>query len=368
MSVILEQNLHFLVCHVCSSMERKKKNDKLFIYKEDVQREVEKYVDKLFSSSASAIILNKKANEKLKEYMCRGKFFRSCLFLSVCSALENTVSDSMLQIAGAFEWMQSSLLIIDDIIDRDEMRRHAPAFHVLMRSLDDGNIPSHEAEGVSLCVATAMIAMAHQIVADATASFPQTQARYITKLFSEAYSSVSFGQILDIQASAVFDEVGVSTVQSIHRYKTAEYSMVLPMELAGLCCNVNKKTLAQLYSFGVHTGSLFQLHDDVLNIVSEQDIGKSMGSDILEEKANIVLVFYKEEYGIEALRAVRASIIDQSITLKTIYTPEIEKRVFAHRTLLVEKAESELDAIKQDHPKLFDLLAMVLDWTYRRGY
>src|SRR5690606_12104924 len=64
---------------------------------------------------------------KLKNFITRGKSVRSGLFLLMCNALQPQADArkqrDLLHIAAALEILHTGLLIHDDIIDRDELRR-----------------------------------------------------------------------------------------------------------------------------------------------------------------------------------------------------------------------------------------------------
>ena len=64
-----------------------------------------------------------------------------------------------------------------------------------------------------------------------------------------------------------------------------------PCRLGALIGGVEYKQLSQFNRYGYYLGSAFQIQDDLLNLVGEQDkYGKEIGGDILEGKRTLMLI------------------------------------------------------------------------------
>lgn len=305
--------------------------------------------------------------KKLKEYSVQGKMFRSCLFLSVCDVLQQTPNKMCYHLAASFELMQSSLLIFDDIMDDDMFRRGHIAFHIAMQKIQNNVYSGHDAQSIASCVAMSLILLAHEEITCACKDISSGSFREILHEFNTCYFSVGFGQILDIRIVHLLDRVDARTLENLHYYKTAWYTVGLPLIIAGLYCGLQKSTVDLLRHFGDAVGLLFQLQDDVLDITGNEDaLGKPIMSDVLHAKANIVLILYKEFYGKEAWRLMCAKAQQHKVHVHEIYTDAITQKIGDQQRVLVKRAQQALFVIETDHPELAALLHTVLRWVSDR--
>src|SRR3989344_5116509 len=77
---------------------------------------------------------------RLGDFAVTGKLLRGCLVLIAYDGLVRTKKKNVqfktaLQAAAAMELFQSGVLIHDDIIDQDELRRGQPAMHIQYQTL-----------------------------------------------------------------------------------------------------------------------------------------------------------------------------------------------------------------------------------------
>lgn len=177
-------------------------------------------------------------------------------------------------VAVAVELFHAYLLVHDDIIDGDRIRRGGPTLHVRL-----AEAVSDEALGRSLAMlgGDLLCAWAMQLMLD----YPKPEAALrIARELSHAHSRVVVGQRLDLLPPEALDPVIFSRM---HDLKTGEYSFLLPLRIGGLVAGADEEVLHAFSSYALHVGRAFQAKDDLLDAFGQEEkTGKRIGTDILE--------------------------------------------------------------------------------------
>lgn len=222
------------------------------------------------------------------------------------------------EVAATLEMVHTYSLIHDDLpaMDDDDLRRGRPTNH---RQFD---------EATAILAGDALLTDAFRILAQM--SLPAEKIVEIIRVFGLAAGSTGMvgGQLDDMLAEKRSD-VTLQELQSIHERKTGAL-LVYALEAGGILAGVSEEDRTQLKQFGRHLGIAFQIQDDILDVVGdEQTIGKRVGSDEDNEKTT-----YPKLLGLDgAKRALDA---------------EVEAATFAIESLSIQA------------PLLLDLLAFVV--------
>lgn len=222
------------------------------------------------------------------------------------------------EVAATLEMVHTYSLIHDDLpaMDDDDLRRGRPTNH---RQFD---------EATAILAGDALLTDAFRILAQI--SLPAEKIVEIIRVFGLAAGSSGMvgGQLDDMLAERRSD-VTLQELQSIHERKTGAL-LVYALEAGGILAGVSVEDRTQLKQFGRHLGIAFQIQDDILDVVGdEQAIGKRVGSDEENEKTT-----YPKLLGLDgAKRALDA---------------EVEAATFAIESLSIQA------------PLLLDLLAFVV--------
>ncbi|QBI20371.1 polyprenyl synthetase family protein [Egibacter rhizosphaerae] len=199
-----------------------------------------------------------------------GKRFRPMLVLlaGLHGGVEPTARD--LVDAGAIvELVHLSTLYHDDVIDAADVRRGADAAHVKWSNT------------TAILTGDFLLARASELSAELGVE--------VTKVMARTIADLCTGQIREVQGSASGQDHGMPTVAA----DTAHYRAVLGEKTASLIassCRLGallsgqpREAVEVLTTYGWHLGLSFQLADDVLDIVGdEEEAGKSPGTDLRE--------------------------------------------------------------------------------------
>lgn len=227
--------------------------------------------------------------ERLGECATRGKLWRGSLVMLGAEMAGCKILDWPIKIAAALEFFHTGLLIQDDIMDQDMMRRGEPTMYTQYQRLGESmgaRNPLHFGISQAISVGDVVFFLAHQLLGD----FPvehAAHAKQIIGFFAEELIKIGFGQMEDVSAGQVKKLLTEEEIISIYRHKTARYTFSLPL-MVGSWCAGRYDLGEKLEKFGEALGILFQLKDDEMGLFGKtEEIGKPVGSDIREGKQTL---------------------------------------------------------------------------------
>jgi geranylgeranyl diphosphate synthase type II len=212
-----------------------------------------------------------------------GKRIRPTLVYLACEAFDTDLSLAD-KPACAIELIHAYSLIHDDLpaMDDDDFRRGKPSCHV---EFD---------EATAILAGDALQAMAFETLVCDTQLTLQARLDLIHELSSAAGASgMVAGQAIDI--SFENKQVDPVSLENMHRRKTGCLISAC-LKFAAIISDASPANTAALEQFGQTLGLAFQIRDDILDVIGdEQIIGKPVGSDISNEKSTFVSVYGLDE-------------------------------------------------------------------------
>ena len=207
--------------------------------------------------------------------------------------------DEVIRIGGAVELMQSALLIHDDIMDRDTLRRGAPTIHrqyadfLMQRGELSGsrngkhNAAAHTGEAMGICAGDIAFFLAFSILS--SLELKRQVHKRILKLFSREITLVGVAQMEDVFLSQSEKAGTEEAILNLYRYKTGRYTFSMPLVAGALISGCDKEEAGLLEQLGERLGVIFQIKDDELGLFGNEDeAGKPIGSDVREGKKTII--------------------------------------------------------------------------------
>lgn len=228
---------------------------------------------------------------KMERFTLAGKTIRGGLVLlayNLCGGKPAGLPDA-LNTAAAVELAQSSFLIHDDIMDRDIKRRGKSSFFYQYKELGDRlKCPDsyHFGESLGICAGDAGFFIAFGLLAQLKS--PASVIRSLAALFSRELNCVALAQMQDVFAGHRKGPATEKEILKVYLYKTGRYTFSLPLLMGAALAGKTEKECAALSDIGEKLGIIFQIKDDELGLFgSEKEIGKSVGSDIRENKKSL---------------------------------------------------------------------------------
>jgi len=189
-----------------------------------------------------------------------GKRLRPRTMLDTYKHYGGAELERVLPVAAAWELLHVSLLIHDDIMDGDTIRRGQPNIEGIY---NDRNVALLAGD---MCLAAAQ----EMILASGLTNFMKLK---VTQLFLDTYKEVIGGQLLDIDSIA-HDPLKVA------EHKTASYTFVGPMLCGAMLAGASKQKLERLRLVGITQGIAFQLQNDLDDV--EQDLAAGRNSAVIQ--------------------------------------------------------------------------------------
>lgn len=210
-----------------------------------------------------------------------GKMLRPRLVLAAYAGLGGDVDDAV-PVAVAQELLHTAMLVHDDLLDHDEVRRGRPnvagtfrarlAAQGVTGTAADEQVHAAALLGGDLAMASAVDAVTSSAVA------PHRQVGVLRLLVRSVHTAVA-GELLDVTgAHRAPRDVDALLVADL---KTAGYTCVVPLLCGARLADAGPDVEARLERYGHALGVAFQLVDDRLGVFGDPDVtGKSVLSDL----------------------------------------------------------------------------------------
>lgn len=252
-----------------------------------------KYLDEV--SKISPVLIN--IPYIARDFTLRGgKRLRAFLvYVGYWSVEWGSESINILKLASMIEFLQSYLLVHDDIMDRDEVRRSGPTVHVWFRNkcFEEKLIGDCIHYGLSQAITIGDYLESLAVSMFTELDLPRDIIIELIKTYTRALRIVSYGQYLDVlYSNKTLREVSEEDVLLIHKLKTASYSVETPLHLGAIASGKHySRLLSELTNYAIPAGIVFQLKDDILGLYGDPSkTGKPIGSDVREKKKTILII------------------------------------------------------------------------------
>lgn len=240
---------------------------------------VERTLNKLLPAGTRPLPLTQASKHLIR---AGGKRLRPCLTLACCEVVGGK-AENILEAAAAFELLHTFSLIHDDIMDHSDLRRGVKTVHRIW------------GEPMAILAGDALFAKVFEALS-MNAARMGLEGRKVTELFrmvSRASFELSRGQAMDMLFS------------QRHTLKEEEYVEMVSLKTGALMQasaasgallgGGTPSQVQRLGEYGKNLGIAFQIQDDILGLVGEEDkLGKPVGSDLVEGKRTLVISFALE--------------------------------------------------------------------------
>jgi geranylgeranyl diphosphate synthase type I len=235
----------------------------------------------------------------------------------------------------AIELLQVYLLIHDDWMDDDDVRRGGPSVHVHLRQR-----LGSKALGDAAAILAGDLACGYAQEALLESQLPAERVLGAARAFARIQEEVVTGQLAEMSSAA--------SVEVIHALKTASYTVTGPLALGAHFAGASDARVAQLARYGRPLGIAFQLRDDLLGAFGDTGaMGKPVGNDIRQGKRTALIMEMRGHAGSEALLARvlgrhDASDAEVAEVVKAMETSGAKARVEARVAELLAEARAAL--------------------------
>lgn len=234
-----------------------------------------------------------------------GKRLRPILLLETYKLFGGKESERIMPFAAAIEMIHTYSLIHDDLpsMDDDDLRRGKPTNHKIY------------GEGIAVLAGDGLLNEAFEIMVKASLNLDDKESALIAMNHiceGSGTKGMIAGQVVDLESEN--KDINIDVLKYIHENKTGKL-ILKPMLAGAVLAGASKGEIDNVKTYAKNIGQAFQVMDDILDIVGDQDkLGKNIGSDEENNKAT-----YPSLFGLEKSKEIANELIeDAKLSLKKL--------------------------------------------------
>lgn len=242
-----------------------------------IRRELEQVEQVLLEAARSEIeVLEAAARHILN---AGGKRIRPRMLLLAARAVDGSLARAV-PLAAACELVHTATLVHDDIVDESDSRRGRMAVQFYF-----GN--------------SASVLMGDYLVVRAFRLLAGDPDRRLWTLLVDTIGRMCEGEVLQISVKGD-TSIGLEVYETIIECKTA-LLMSICTRYGAMLGDAQPETVEALARFGYHLGMAFQIQDDILDFLGDEEtLGKPVGGDLREGKVTLPVIYALQDASGEA--------------------------------------------------------------------
>jgi geranylgeranyl diphosphate synthase type II len=240
-----------------------------------------------------------------------GKRFRPRMVFAAYQALGGDDLETAAHVGAAFELLHTALIVHDDVIDRDFVRRGVPnlAGAYRDRARAAGADPAAaDHRGISAAVIAGDLALFNAYRLIDRSGVGDVMRGRLLEIMDEALFASAAGELIDVDFAVLPGVPRVDDILTMERLKTAVYSFEGPLQAGAVLAGAPEETVTTLGDFGREIGIAYQLVDDLLGVFgSEAETGKTTIGDLREGKRTVLIAYATSAPGWDAVARFHGS-------------------------------------------------------------
>ena len=194
-----------------------------------------------------------------------GKRVRPCLVLLALDLYKDDL-DEALPVAYAVELFHNFSLMHDDIMDKADLRRGKATVH------------KYYDEDSAILSGDLMLIQAYKYIENVS----DHHYKKLMSVFNKMAIEVCEGQRMDMDFELTHD-VSISDYLEMIKLKTSVL-LAASFQMGAIIGDAPEADYHHIYEFGKNIGIAFQIQDDILDTYGDEQVGKKIGGDILQNK------------------------------------------------------------------------------------
>jgi len=296
----------------------------LMLYKKTIDKELSVFFKEQLAEAQKIDRTSYQVIKALEDFNLRGgKRLRASLTFYAFKCFSKQKPDrKIIRASVVMELVQSFLLIHDDIIDRDSLRRGGSTIHKIFEEIGEKNFHFDKNLEERKHFGRAMAILAGDICASlANILLFETEIKNKSEIIYEINKVIrdtNFGQVIDLR-NGYSDKFTKNTALKIYKLKTANYSIEIPIKIGAILAGASKKELIKIKEYAEPLGIAYNIQDDLLELFGKnKKFGKPMGSDLKEGKKTLIVLKTLEKATKEEIVFIKEKLGDAKMTNKDI--------------------------------------------------
>lgn len=262
------------------------------------------------------------AVKHFNDLVAEGKGIRGCL---VCLGYEaNGGKDlkSIYDTSTFVELFHSGVLVHDDFMDRDNIRRGVETLNSVYKKYGEKiNVKTdytHYGNAMAVSLGDAALFMSWEKLLSGNFSAERLMAA--GKLYAKYVIRLAHGQMLDITSGADVD-ISEKEILQILWTKSGEYTSLMPMMVGATLANeVDAEQYTAIENYARCFGWAFQIQDDYLGIFGEEaETKKPITSDLREGKNTLFMYHLRKLGNKDQLEFQKAVLGKEDVSKEEVY-------------------------------------------------
>jgi geranylgeranyl diphosphate synthase type II len=224
-----------------------------------------------------------------------GKRFRPRMVMAAYQSLGGDDLEAAAYVGAAFELLHTALIVHDDVIDHDFVRRGVANISGSYRDAATARGASPfvaEHSGISAAVIAGDLALFNSYrLIDRSGVTDMVRSRLLEVMDDALFASAA-GELIDVDFATAIDVPRVDDILTMERLKTAVYSFECPLQAGAILAGAPEEVISTLGDFGREIGIAYQLVDDLLGVFGkEAETGKTTIGDLREGKRTVMISY-----------------------------------------------------------------------------
>lgn len=220
--------------------------------------------------------------EHCKEFLLRKQKKLRPSFVLYSYKLGKKIIDERIWMAalGTDLVADAAILMHDDFMDRDELRRGNLSTHYYYGKKFKNE---HLGDSMAVNAGDAMLCLGFELVS-------KSENMAALRQLLRGIANTAYGQAYDMSLEA-FGKWNEQDIICLHKAKTAIYTYENPLFIGAHLANLPKEAFDILHDYAMDGGVAFQLQDDILGVFgTPEKTGKSADSDLLQGKCTMLVL------------------------------------------------------------------------------
>jgi geranylgeranyl diphosphate synthase type I len=248
----------------------------------------------------------------LRDYTIRGgKRIRACMAVFAFLCFKD-FDEEIIKAAISMELVQSYLLIHDDIMDEDELRRGGKTVHKIYEEME-----KDRHFGESMAILTGDLANAFITETIMRTDFDATAKLKVIGKIQEMLIQECYGQVEDMIMEK--HKGSSDAILKMYSLKTVPYTADAPLYIGAVLGNADRDAFKILEEWGSRIGLAFQIKDDIIGVFGKkEETGKPNDSDIKKGKNTFLIYKAREMCSPEDRKFIEKCIGNENATAEEI--------------------------------------------------
>jgi geranylgeranyl diphosphate synthase type II len=253
-------------------------------YSYRIENNLSNFLNKEISSASSYHSFIDLLYKNLYEYTFRGgKRLASCSSLLIYKGYADKIDSRILSVCSGIELYRHAILIHDDLVDNDKLRRGAKTIHTLYSEDYDTRF------GNSVAIFAGNIYYTLAINAIINSNFDLNKILRVLNILNCAFRDVNDSQLLDLLFENKIPSVDEWYIMASKRAASLfKASMLVGANLA----DAPNRDVCLLKEAAENIGYCFDIQDDIIDtFATEEQYGRRPGEDLLKNKKSLHIVY-----------------------------------------------------------------------------